>query len=104
MARHADRLADIGREGFDLLDRFYGGGASNRGPKKQYNAPQQYAPVPSNEKYNAPLQYATKYNAPQHHAPVPSNENIIDCKKAAEKYKGVVIMEHCKKRFVGWRF
>ncbi|KAL3727712.1 hypothetical protein ACJRO7_032452 [Eucalyptus globulus] len=79
MANHADSLADIGRGGFALLDRFYGGGASVRAPKKPYNVPQQ-------------------------HAPIPSNKNVIDSKKAAEKYKGVVIVEYYKKKSAGWHF
>ncbi|KAF8017482.1 hypothetical protein BT93_H2607 [Corymbia citriodora subsp. variegata] len=69
MAPHANRLANIGWEAFDLVDRFYGGGTSCRGPKKQYNVPQQYAPTPSDKKE-------------------------IDSKRAAEKYKGVVITKY----------
>ncbi|KAI6693013.1 hypothetical protein NL676_020723 [Syzygium grande] len=69
MAPHADRLANIGRDGFELLGRFYRGGTSGQASKKQYDVQQRYAPVPH-------------------------NENVIDCKKAAEKYKGVVIMEY----------
>ncbi|KAL3727718.1 hypothetical protein ACJRO7_032458 [Eucalyptus globulus] len=79
MAPHAYRLADIGREGFDLVDRFCGGGTYNQGSKNQYNVPQKYAPVLS-------------------------NENVIDCKKAAKKYEGVVITEFYKKKFVNQRF
>ncbi|KAI6693015.1 hypothetical protein NL676_020725 [Syzygium grande] len=78
MAPHANRLADIGKEGFALVDRFYGGGTSGRAPKKQNNVPQQYAPVPRDEKE-------------------------IDCKKAAQKYKGMFVMEYYKKKFGGWR-
>ncbi|KAI6693016.1 hypothetical protein NL676_020726 [Syzygium grande] len=78
MAPHADRLADIGREGFTLLDKLYDGGTSGQAPKKQYNVPQQYGPAPS-------------------------DKNVIDCKKAAQKYKGVLIMEYNKKKFAGWR-
>ncbi|KAL3727709.1 hypothetical protein ACJRO7_032449 [Eucalyptus globulus] len=80
MAPQGDRLADIGREGFALIDIFYGGGKSGPAPKKPCNVPQQ-------------------------HAPIPSNKNIIDSEKAAERYKGVVVVEsRKKKRFACWCF
>ncbi|KAL3727710.1 hypothetical protein ACJRO7_032450 [Eucalyptus globulus] len=78
MAPHANRLADIGREGFAIVDRFYGEGTSGPVPKKQYKVPKQYASVPS-------------------------DKNAIDSKKAAEKYKGTVVTKYYKK-FIGWRF
>ncbi|KAL3727714.1 hypothetical protein ACJRO7_032454 [Eucalyptus globulus] len=78
MAPNADRLADIGREGFALVDGFYSGGTSGPAPKKPYNVPQQ-------------------------HASIPGNKNVINSKKAAEKYR-VVIVEYYKKKFAGWRF
>lgn len=73
MAPRASRLADIGREGFVIVDRFHGGEKSGREPKRQYNIMQQ-------------------------HAPVPSDENGIDSKKAAEKYKGT--LESIARRFL----
>ncbi|KAL3727716.1 hypothetical protein ACJRO7_032456 [Eucalyptus globulus] len=69
MAHYANRLADIGREGFPLVNRFYGRGTSGQAPKKQYNVPKQYASVPSDEK-------------------------VIDSKKAAKKYNGMVVTKY----------
>lgn len=75
MASHPNHLADIGREGFALVDRFFGGGKPVRAPKKQYRVLKNYASVTS-------------------------NENIIDSKMAAEKYKGTVVSA----KEVGQRF
>ncbi|KAI6693012.1 hypothetical protein NL676_020722 [Syzygium grande] len=104
MAPQANRLADIGREGFDLVDRFYGGGTSNQVPKKQYNAPQQYAPDHSNQTVIDSKKAAKKYKGVAGYldAHVSSNQNIINNNKAAEIYGGVVITEYYKKRFVGY--
>jgi len=79
MAPHPNRLANIGREGFALVDRFYDGVTADRSPKKQYNVVHKQAPVPSDEK-------------------------VIDCKKAAKKYEGMLVVDYCKKKFGGWRF
>ncbi|KAL3727711.1 hypothetical protein ACJRO7_032451 [Eucalyptus globulus] len=69
MAPHANRLADIGREGFALVNRFYGRGTSGQAPKRQYDVPKKYSPVPSDERE-------------------------IDCKKAAKKYNGMVVTKY----------
>ncbi|KAL3727713.1 hypothetical protein ACJRO7_032453 [Eucalyptus globulus] len=78
MASRPSRLANIGRESFPLVDIYYGEGTFGPAPKKQYNVPTQYAPIPS-------------------------DENVIDSKKAAQKYRGMLVVDYCKKKFGGWR-
>ncbi|KAF8017481.1 hypothetical protein BT93_H2606 [Corymbia citriodora subsp. variegata] len=78
MASQGDRLADIGREGFALVDKFYGR-KSGRALKQPYNVPKK-------------------------HAPTSSDNFVMHSKKAAEKDEVVVVVEYPKKKFACWCF
>lgn len=85
MAPHVNRLVEVGRDGFAVLDIIYSPRLMAREARNRYIPQQSHETVQDTA--------------------APYRNDVIDSNKAAKKYKGVIIMEINKgSKVPGWSF